>query len=355
MIMSNSPIFIVGTERSGSNLLRLLLDSHSQISIPHPPHILRYFAPLEAGYGDLSDRNNLRRLAQDVIRLLEVHIHPWESLPDPDLIVSMAKPMDLFGIFVAIYEWHQQEAGKARWGCKSTFMIDHVNRVLARFPDAKFIWLVRDPRDVAASSRESVFNPCHPYLTATLWCEQQRIGLDYEELLPKANWSRLLYEDLIAEPEQTLRELCGFLGENFEPQMLRFFETPEAKRSASLSQSWANTASPVQRDKAGKYRKTLNEREIRLVEDAAGEVMAQLGYKLDFEPSGFAASQPSPVELAIGEFVGRCRVEWKSLRRDRNHWQRWRRDWEMALLGVRYGGLSNSSGNPSVERQLTGG
>ena len=101
--MSNSPIFIVGTERSGSNLLRLLLDSHSQISIPHPPHILHYFAPLEAGYGDLSDRNNLRRLAQDVLRLLEVHIHPWERLPDPDLIVSLAKPMDLLGVFVAIY------------------------------------------------------------------------------------------------------------------------------------------------------------------------------------------------------------------------------------------------------------
>jgi hypothetical protein len=111
----------------------------------------------------------------------------------------------------------------------------------------------------------------------------------------------------------------------------------------------------VQRDKAGKYRKTLNEREIRLVEDVAGDVMDKLGYKLDFEPYGFAASQPSAVDLAIGEFFGRCRVEWKSLRRDRNHWQRWRRDWEMALLGVRYGGLSNSAGSPALDRQLTEG
>jgi len=336
MTTSDAPIFIVGTERSGSNLLRLILDSHSQISIPHPPHILRYFAPLEAGYGDLSDRRNLRRLAQDVLRLLECHIHPWESLPDLDAIASSAQPMDLFGIFVAIYEWQQQEVGKARWGCKSTFMIHHVDRILARFPNAKFIWLIRDPRDVAASSRESVFNPCHPYLTASLWCEQQRIGLEREVYLPKANWMRLHYEDLVEAPEETVRGICRFIGENFEPQMLRFSETPAAKLSASLSKSWANTASPVLRNRTGNYRKKLTEGEIRLVEDVAGELMVPLGYRFDFEPSDLAVRRPNQVELAIGEFLGRCRVEWKSLRQDRNHWQRWRRDWEMAVLSVHY-------------------
>ena len=336
MTTSNAPIFIVGTERSGSNLLRLLLDSHSRISIPHPPHIMRYFAPLEAGYGDLSDRRNLQRLTQDVLRLIERQIHPWESLPDPDLIVSSAKPKDLFGIFVAIYDWHQQESGKARWGCKSTFMIHHVDRILDRFPDAKFIWLIRDPRDVAASSRESVFNPCHPYLTAKLWCEQQRIGLEQEERLPKTNWIRLYYEDLTAEPEQKLQELCEFLEEDFESDMLRYWEKPAAKLSASLSQSWANTASPVLRNRAGNYRKKLSETDIRLVEEAAGETMSQLGYRLDFELSGTRANQPNSMTLAIAEFLGRCRIEWKSLREDQNHWRRWRREWEMALLSARY-------------------
>jgi len=336
--MSNSPIFIVGTERSGSNLLRLLLDSHSQIAIPHPPHIFHYFAPLEAGYGDLSEGENFQRLVQDVLRLLECHIHPWEKIPSLDAIASSANPQDLLGIFVAIYQWHQQQTGKARWGCKSTFMIAHVHRILAQFPDAQFIWLVRDPRDVAASSRESVFNPCHPYLTATLWCQQQQLGLAHEQQLPKANWLRLLYEDLIAHPEQKLQEICEFLGENFEEQMLKFCETPAAQLSASLSQSWANTASPVQRHNAGKYRQALNESEIRLVEEVAGEVMGEFGYPLDFQPST-GVTPPSELELAIAEFLGRCHVEWKSLQGDRNHWQRWQRDWEMALLSLRYRGF----------------
>lgn len=336
MTTSNAPIFIVGTERSGSNLLRLLLDSHSRICVPHPPHIMRYFAPLEAGYGNLSDRKNLKRLTQDVIRLIDRQIHPWESLPDPDLIVSAAQPMDLFGVFVAIYDWNQQQVGKARWGCKSTFMIHHIDRILARFPDAKFIWLIRDPRDVAASSRESVFNPCHPYLTAKLWCQQQLIGLEQEKRLSKTNWLRLYYEDLTAEPEQKLQEICQFIEEDFEPEMLRYWERPAAKLSASLSQSWANTASPVLQNRVGNYRKKLNQAEIRLVEDAAGEVMSQLGYKREFELSTTARNQPDAVSLAIAEFLGRCRIEWKSFREDRNHWRRWRREWEMTLLSARY-------------------
>ena len=57
----------MGTERSGSNLLRLILNAHSRIAVPHPPHVLRYFAPLEAGYGDLSRRGNRARLVDDVL------------------------------------------------------------------------------------------------------------------------------------------------------------------------------------------------------------------------------------------------------------------------------------------------
>lgn len=339
MTTSNTPIFIVGTERSGSNLLRLILDSHSRISVPHPPHIFRYFATLEAEYRDLSDRHNLRRLAQDVIKLIEWQIHPWEYIPDPDLIVSLSKPRDLMGVFGAVYEWHKQNAGKDRWGCKSTFMIDHVDRILARFPNAKFIWLIRDPRDVAASSHESVFNPCHPYFTALLWCQQQYVGLDYEQRLPKTNWTRLHYETLIESPEQTLRKLCKFLEENFEPQMLCFWETPAARLSACLSQSWANTASPILRHNAGKYRNVLSEREIRLVEDLVRHPMGKLGYIPEFEPSNFTANWLRLIEFAIGEFFRRCCVEGKSFRHDQNHWRRWRRAWKMTVLRIRYRGL----------------
>ena len=67
------PLYIIGTERSGSNLLRVMLNAHSGIVLPHPPHILRYFSPLEKAYGDFEESENLSRLVSDVLRLIVGH------------------------------------------------------------------------------------------------------------------------------------------------------------------------------------------------------------------------------------------------------------------------------------------
>ena len=72
--MIRNPIFIAGTERSGSNLLRLILNSHSEIAVPHPPHVVRYFAPLEVAYGDLADDQNFADFVRDITRLVPWHI-----------------------------------------------------------------------------------------------------------------------------------------------------------------------------------------------------------------------------------------------------------------------------------------
>ena len=76
------PIFIVGTERSGSNLLRLILDAHPNIAIPHPPHIMLELDHLEPKYGDLSLDQNLRRLINDAVRVVEPPFAPWDIVVD---------------------------------------------------------------------------------------------------------------------------------------------------------------------------------------------------------------------------------------------------------------------------------
>ncbi len=70
-------IFIIGTERSGSNLLRLILNSHSRISIPHTLHVMRYFTPLVSYYGNLLMDENFNRFARDVAYLINHPIYPW--------------------------------------------------------------------------------------------------------------------------------------------------------------------------------------------------------------------------------------------------------------------------------------
>ena len=335
---TSDPLFILGTERSGSNLVRLLLNSHSRIAVPHPPHVVRYFAPLEPLYGDLTNNANFRRLVHDILRLLGVHIYQWEVPIDPAEVARTASPRNAFGVYVALQEQYRAHAGKARWGCKSTFMIDHVGEILERFPNARLVFLVRDPRDVAVSSRKSVFSTFHPYFTAKLWKEQQDTGIAWLERLPATSMHLLRYEQLVAEPEASVRSLCAFLGEAFEPGMLRFFETDEARKSASLSESWGNTGRPMSQASVEQFKLGLTHRERLLVESIAREPMEHLGYHPIASAAELDAARVGTLErlrYATAERLQSLRIEWRSFRKDKNVGTRWARACTMAWLRAR--------------------
>ena len=149
-----NPIFIIGTERSGTNLLRLILNSHPNIAIPHPPHIMKNFFKLEPLYSDLSKDVNFKKFIQDVVRMVELHPYPWEIRIDKNRVFQDVKDRNLISIFFAVYAQHLEATHKKRWGCKSTFMLYHVALIRRYYPCAKFIYMVRDGRDVAASAKK---------------------------------------------------------------------------------------------------------------------------------------------------------------------------------------------------------
>ncbi len=336
--MIRDPIFIVGTERSGSNLLRMILNSHSHITVPHPPHIVRYFAPLERSYGDLANDRAFRVLVRDVVRLVRAHIYPWEVAVTEEETLRMTEERSVLGVHAAIYEQHRRATGKARWGCKSTFMIDHVPALLALFPGAKIILLVRDPRDVAASSRRSVFSTFHPYFTAQLWRRQQAIGARLLDTLTATQIHLLHYEELVAAPPPSLLQLCAFLGEPFEEPMLDFASSPEARRSARLAESWQRTGEPITTTRVAAWRSELTDEEVALVESVAGDLMARFGYEPEHSSESLAQVRITASDRArfhLEEALYRLRVERRSLARDENVWLRWRRDALMSLLSLR--------------------
>jgi hypothetical protein len=333
------PVFIIGTERSGSNLLRLILDTHPSIVVPHPPHLVRYFAPLEGLYGDLGDDARFRALVTDALALVDTHIHPWPWVPSVDTVIARAPERSVLGVYVGLHEALREHDGKARWGCKSTFMVQHVEALRRLCPGARFLWLFRDPRDVAASSKESVFSTFVPAFTARLWRRQQEAALaaEGEDVL------RLPYEALVADPEATVRRICAFLDEPFAPAMLRWFEREEAARSASLSASWQNTAAPMQTSRLERWRRDLRPDEIADVEEIAGDLLPTLGYTPAFPP----LPPLNPVAAALRELRWSLtdtalwlRQEWGSGRKDKNAarrraraWLLWRLRWRLVLLG----------------------
>lgn len=322
--MNTTPFFIIGSERSGSNLLRLLLTTHSQIAVPHPPHLVHYFHPLQARYGDLSEDAAFGRLVDDVHRLVDLHIHPWDVEVDWGRIAREAHPRDVFGIHDALYDQYAAAKGKRRWGCKSTFMVHHVPTLHQNHPEARFLWLYRDPRDVAASSRESVFSPSHPVFAAELWRDQQALAHAAEQAWPD-RVVRVAYEELVRAPEGVMRRVCTALGEDFEPTMLGYFETDEARRTASLSESWSNVGSAPKADRVGRARQVLGEDEIALVETICAEGMALLGYTptAPRAPRRFSAAERA--RFAREQAWMDLGIEWRSLRKDKNVWRRWQR------------------------------
>ena len=327
MTPCDSPIFIIGTERSGSNLLRLILDVHPEVVIPHPPHLMKYFGDLD--YGDLNTLDNLRTLSQDMVKLIDTHIFPWDIALSSETLAKQALEPSHFGLVAAIYESVRSQHGVTRWGCKSTFMIKYIKETLSVYPKAQFILLVRDPRDVAVSARKSVFSPCHPYLSAKLWNEQQALGRAAEAQLEPSQLYVLRYEDLLVDSEVVLHQICDFLKLEFTPSLLRFFEQKEAKKSANLSESWGNTARPILKNNHQKFHTELSPKDIATVEKVCQDNMQHFGYALTSDPDTLkqlSISRRSRLGIQSQEALMRIQIEWRSLRHDKNHWRRWKRD-----------------------------
>lgn len=276
-----SPLFIIGTERSGSNLLRLILNQHPSIAMPHPPHILKELMPLEPLYGNLNVDSNFRKLVDDAVRLVELHFSPWDVAIDKDAVLAEAIGRDVYGVKAAIYDQYRRAKGKRRWGCKSTFVIRYVDRVMRHHPDSKFIHLVRDGRDVAVSAKRSVFNHFHPHYVGRLWSEQQRTAVALARRLEPERMITVRYEDLLEDPGNTVRRVCRFIEEDYGDSLLDYCGSEEALSLASQSRSWENCARPVIRGNRRKYRQESSAGEIRAFELQAFEELRHFGYELD--------------------------------------------------------------------------
>jgi hypothetical protein len=284
------PFFIIGTERSGTNLLRLILNSHSNIAIPHPPHIMKNLFKLEPFYGDLSKDLNFMRLIRDVETIIRLHPYPWGIKIDKNEIFRQVRERNLINVFFAVYEQYLESTLKKRWGCKSTFMIYHVELIKRYYPSAKFIYMVRDGRDVAASARKTIFNRYNIYFIANLWKKEQEIGISWRNRLSKEEIFLVRYEDLLSKPAETVSSLCLFLDEPYQEDMLSFFDSAEAKKSGSLSEAWRNTSSPIIKDNYGKFNAQLSKNQVILFESIAGKELEHFSYALT-KPVAFSTGK----------------------------------------------------------------
>lgn len=275
------PIFMIGTQRSGSNLLRLMLNQLPDIAAPHPPHILQRMMPLEKSYGDLSKEKSFEQLVDDVCKLVELNPVPWEGIKlERKDIASRCRNHSVVAAFGAVYDAMAEHGKSKTWCCKSLANINYLTEIEAYYGDsARYIYLYRDGRDVAVSFRKAVVGEKHPYHIGNEWAATQRIALEQRKHIDARRFFNLSYETLTGNPEKAMHGLCDFLGVKYTETMLDFHESDEAKSAASSSDLWSNVVKPVMADNSNKFLREMSAEDVRVFELVAGDVLDALGYK----------------------------------------------------------------------------
>lgn len=273
------PIFMIGTQRSGSNLLRLMLNQLPEIAAPHPPHILPRMVPLLKEYGDLSIDANFSQLVEDVCRLVELNPVPWTGvLLDRAEIARRCRERNIAAVHGAVYDVCAEAKGAKTWCCKSLANINYVPQIEAYFGKPKYIYLYRDGRDVAVSFSKAVVGEKHFYHIARDWAATQELALKLRGMIEPSRFMSLSYEDLTNNPEPTAMKLCDFLDVSYCDDMMNFHRTEEAKRAASSSELWVNVTSPVMNHNTQKFLREASQQDLRIFESVAGHILDALGY-----------------------------------------------------------------------------
>ena len=278
---------MIGTPRSGANLLRLMLNELPRVAAPHPPHILQRMMPLIPNYGDLEKRENFAQLVEDVCRLVELNPVPWEGVTlDRADIERRSRRGTLMGVYEAVYDAMAATWEARSWCCQSQANIAYLPQIEAHFRSPRYIYLHRDGRDVAVSSRKVVTGEKHFYHLAREWATTQVLAIAMRERIGPDRFFSISYESLTSQPELSMRQLCKFLGVRFSPSMLEFYKSDEARRAAESSDLWSNVVRPIMAGNTRKFLHEASEEDIRLFESVADNVLTALGYELARIPRG---------------------------------------------------------------------
>lgn len=281
------PVQIIGTQRSGSNLLRLMLNQLHGVFAPHPPHILRTFMPILSYYGDLNKPENYRELVEDICEFVGINPVPWlNSQLDPDLIIRHSNRPTLLEAYRKIHEINAM-ANQARiWFNKSMQNVYYIDYFEENQFNPYFIHLIRDGRDVALSFKKTHVGHKHIYNLATQWRRDQELSDYYMNRYAPGRAIRVKYEDLLHQPEFEIQRICAFIGLEYSNNVLKFYESPDSRITAESGEMWHNLSKPLMKDNYNKYKHELSQDDIMVFEKVAGGLLASYGYTLENHSEG---------------------------------------------------------------------
>lgn len=271
-------IQFIGTQRSGSNLLRLMLNQLSAISAPHPPHLLNTFIPHIDNYGRLESAESFKVLVRDVLAWIRANPVAWTYWETSEKdIIEKVHSNSIESLFAAIYEIKALRDEAELWCCKSLANVQFADRLEANGIHPTYLHLVRDGRDVACSFKNAIVGPKHIYHLAKKWSHEQKLAYDVGLKFPE-RYILVKYEDLIENPSAQVERICAAIGITYSDQVMDYYKSKESEVTANSGEMWKNVVNPVISDNRYKYPERLLPEEIILFNQIAGKELRQYGY-----------------------------------------------------------------------------
>ena len=266
------PIFVVGMPRSGTKLLRDLLNQHSQISIPE---VETHFLPLFIKkFGKDFDFNSDRKeeLFNDFYKTPFFYLITKLGYKINDAFNEMKNQVnswESFSLLVFSFFGVKNLNNNLIYGDKTPGYINHIQLLKEICPDAKFIHIIRDPRDYCLSVR-NIWNK-NIFRAAYVWNTVLKRTSAIKENFDK-DYIEIKYEELISDVEATVKKLSSFLNINFEPAMCTLSKAAENYGDAKGKKE-------VVTDNMQKFLKKFSKNTIRKIEEIAFSEMNRLNYK----------------------------------------------------------------------------
>ncbi len=279
------PFFIFGCPRSGTSLLSTMLGTHPNLAIPYESHLYDQVYPAVWRYANLRHPRTRARLVAEILR--SEHFRMWSPTPSLPETLRAITQYDFHGVVDGLLRAWAQSQGKSRWGEKTPQHTLCWRSIMSGFAGMQVIHLVRDGRDVALSYKRAFFGPKHVYPLAARWQQYLAAAEEARAFLGDRAFLQVRYEDLLAAPEEELRRICGFLGEEFAPVMLEYYQ--EQKTAHSDQRNARNLRCPILSDNAGKWRTQMTDRELRIFEACAAASLERHGYERSLNQAHISA------------------------------------------------------------------
>lgn len=294
---SAAPFFIVGSARSGTTLLRLMLNAHPEVAVPPES---RFITEFWDGHDEIEVDHFLARLgAHDRFAQWDLPIEAVRNeLGDGKRVAYKTAVEAPFRAWARVH-------GKTRWGDKTPRYVERIPFLADLFPGSRFVHLVRDGRNVALSYADVPFGPKTVAKAAALWAERVCAGYTSGRSLERGRYLEIRYEDLVEDAEGEAKDLCDFLDIPFQADMLDYTEKARAVVLPSASELNPHVTEKP-RSGVRSWEQEMSARDIEVFEAVAGDVLSELGYARRFPSPGPHARAAAALARA-GVPIGRLR------------------------------------------------